>query len=166
MSTPSKVAFTKALAAFVKATNSSMKYARQCAEMAIQHYQEHGDLSYAQELLDAMPRNYVRRVAFLKWLSAHSPVAMDGPKLVKDKSDGHETRWNIEAALATPFWDFAPDPEQISFVDTDVVTSLNSAIARFENEKRYSPKDKAASDKLAEAKAAVAKLGPAKAAAA
>src|SRR3546814_10635520 len=82
--------FSKKLKLFIGATRNSMKYARECAEAGLRHFAEHGDTVFCQELLDAMPKNYVRRAAYLKWLSAHAPITMLENKLAKDKSDEAE----------------------------------------------------------------------------
>lgn len=149
-------AFKIALREFSKSAHNTMKYARICAELAILHFEQHGDLVYAQAFLDNMPKNFVRRAAFLKWLAAFSPVTMSQGKLAKDKG-AKAISFNTEKALATPFWDFAPDPENVMWGETDVVKALKSAIRRFDGD-NYTPASPAATLKLEAAKAAIAKI--------
>lgn len=154
--------FEEALTVFKSATSTSMEAARACAAYAIVHFKEHGDLSQAQSFLDAMPKNYVRRSAFLKWLHAHSPVLVEKNHLSKDKvraeRDG-EKAWNVAAALATPFWDFAPDREEFVYTGDDIITVLQRALKRFTND-HSKPKDEAAKAQLAAAQRAIGALKP------
>ena len=149
-------AFKSALREFVKSVKNTMEYARICAELSILHFEQHGDLVYAQAFLDAMPKNFVRRTAFKLWLKEFSPVTMTNEKFKKDKGE-NAVPFNTEAALATPFWDFAPDKEQVLWGETDIVKALKSAIHRFGSE-NYTPKDAKATAKLEAAEAAIAKL--------
>ena len=144
--TPSNVreAFEALLATFVQSTQQSMDAARELANIAIQQFAEHGDLSYAQNFLEAMPKNYIRRVAFLRWLCDHAPVTMDTStgRLIKDK-DPEATPLNVEQAVQTAFWDYAPDPEQINFGANDVVVALRRVTAKFRNKRHRAASDKA-----------------------
>jgi hypothetical protein len=126
--------FEKALKGFVKATASSMKYALACSQLALTHFQEHGDLTPAQRFLEAMPKNYVRRAAFLKWLAAHAPVTMENGKLLKDKSD-KAIDFNLDGAFAKPFWEFAPDQEEVIFSKADVLAAFMATVKRFRKDK-------------------------------
>lgn len=126
----SQALFTKHLDAFVGAIKASMEHALICAVMAIEHYAAHEDLSYCQRFLDAMPKNFTRRTAFLKWLAAHSPITIEDGKLKKDKADD-AVPFNVEAAKAKPFWEFAPDQEDIVLSDNDAFKRLMQAIKYF-----------------------------------
>lgn len=76
--------FEKALSSF-REGSSSQRLARMCAELSIEHFEAHGDVTYCQRLLDAMPQNYLRREAFRKWLRAHFPIGENEEgKLCKD----------------------------------------------------------------------------------
>ena len=134
-----KPTFDVALSRFKTATRSSMKYAQICAEYSLRQFADHGNLNQAQAFMDAMPKNYVRRTAYLKWLAAHSPVTMQQGKLLKDVSDNAQP-FNVEEALKVTFWDFAPDQEQIVWEYDDVVIALNKAIKKFENSEKYAPR--------------------------
>src|SRR3990167_8408874 len=127
LSTMNREDFTKTLKVFKSLTGKTMALARQLSEAAIGHFAEHGDLVYAQEFLDAMPKNYLRRVAFLKWLAAFSPIKMEGEKLLKDKRP-EAVEFNLDGAKKLPFWDFAPDPEQITFSYDDVIVALHKTV--------------------------------------
>lgn len=160
---PENLTFDAALKQFVKSTKSSMVYAKACANMAIQHFQEHGDLCHAQSFLDAMPANYVRRVAFMKWLTAHSPATLgeavkgEGRKLIKDKSPD-AVAFDVEGALAVDFWEFAPDLEVISFNGQTIDQALRAVIKRFRNVNRYLPEAETALKHLDEVEGAIEKV--------
>lgn len=156
-------AFDKALKGFVASISKSMTFARECAEMAIRHFQEHGDVTYLQRFRDAMPENYSRRAAFDLWMRDHSPITMKDKRLVKDNSETAKP-FNIDGACAKPFWDYAPEREQVAFGADDVVISIERVLHRFENTKKYKPADDAAQARLDLAKAAIANLKTAAAA--
>lgn len=158
MTASKKPTFDVALTRFKTATRSSMKYAQLCSEYAIQQFHDHGNLNQAQAFLDAMPKNYVRRTAFLKWLAAHSPVTMQENKLLKDVSEKAQP-FNLEGALSVCFWDFAPDKEQIVWDFNDVVVALKRTVAKYENAERFAPKNEDAKLKLEGVKQQIAALG-------
>src|SRR3990167_2330986 len=128
--------FDNLLKAFVGATKTSMDSALTLSHMGITHFEAHGDLSYCQRFLEAMPTNYIRRQAFLEWLRAFSPVVVSGSTaqgyiLTKDKSP-EATPFNVEEALKTPFWDFAPEKATIDYNETNVFQAVRAAIAKFD----------------------------------
>lgn len=141
-----KTTFDETLAVFVSATAKSMEAALLCSHLAIQYFAEFGDLGQAQRFLDAMPKNYVRRAAFLKWLAAHAPVTMEKGKLIKDHSE-NAADWNVDVALIKPFWDFAPDKEDIQWGKDDLVSQLNKLIKRYSAD-RYVANDDVAAQSL------------------
>lgn len=143
--------FDKALKGFVTSTTNSMKFARMCANLAISHFAEHGDVIYAQNFVDAMPKNYIRKAAFLKWLAAFSPVIMIDGKLAKDKADT-AVKFDVEEAHKVDFWDFAPDMEMVEFDQTDILKALKGALKKFENHEKYKPHDAATVIRLEAAK--------------
>jgi hypothetical protein len=160
MASNTKIGFETALKNFLKATENSKKFARIASELALEHFADCGDVAYLQAMYDAMNsksnRNYVRKVAFLRWLWAHAPVKMENNKLFKDKSQDRPV--DLDKACAMPFWDFSPDPEQIVYEDTDVVKALQGVIKRFDKSDRYTAKNEAALAKLNRAKEAVAAI--------
>jgi hypothetical protein len=138
-----KSQFEKLLATFKKTTQQSMDAARALANIAIEQFADHGNLSYAQSFLEAMPKNYIRRAAFLKWLGDHAPITMDKDgHLVKDKSP-NATELDVVGAVKTPFWEYAPDPEQVYFGAQDVVVALRRAAAKFTKDRYHAASDKA-----------------------
>lgn len=150
------VNFDKALAVFISSTKTSMEAALQCSHLAIKYFEEHGDLGQAQRFIDAMPKNYVRRTAFLKWLAAHAPVTMEQGKLIKDKSD-NAIDWNVDAALIKPFWDFAPDKEDMHWGKDDLVAQINKLVKRYSGDK-YVANDDVATAALAKVASMAATL--------
>ena len=120
-----------------------METARELANITISQFEEHGDLSYAQSFYDAMPKNYVRRAAFIKWMADHSPIVVSNDLFSKDKSD-EAVGFRVDLAHKTSFWEYAPDPEQVHFGSNDVVVALKRTIAKFGKERYTAASDKAA----------------------
>lgn len=149
-----KIDFETALSRFVKATKQSMTYARQCAELAIQHYSQHGDLSQCQKFLDAMPKNYTRRVAFLQWLAAHAPVTIADGKLLKDRGE-NAIDFDLDGAMAKPFWDFAPEKPIVNFTAADLAEAVRKLIARYKNAEKMRPADDMAAQEIIDIERAV-----------
>lgn len=152
--------FTKRLKTFEKSINTSKSAIREASEIALQHFEKHGDTSLLQRCLDSVEthgKNFVRVAALKMWMRDHSPLTMVDGKLVKDVSED-ANKFNIEAALKTPFWDYAPDTEQVQFTASDIVTALKHALNKFKNEKKYKPADEAAKAEIAKAERAVAGL--------
>lgn len=131
--------FEARLRTFVNSTKTAMKAALDCANMSIAHFEEHGDLSYAQKFFDAMPKNYVRRMAFVQWLAAFSPVTMEKGKFIKDKHED-AVEFNVKIAHSQSFWDYAPDPEEIHWGKADLVAQVKSLITRYKGD-RYVAND-------------------------
>ena len=148
--------FDDTLAKFVRSTKDSMEAAWECAKMAITTFEEHGDLGQAQRFLEAMPKNYVRRAAFLKWLAAFSPVTMEKNKLIKDKAE-NATAFDLKAAFVKPFWDYAPDKEDVNWGTEDLKAQLKKLVARYEGE-HYQANDNQAEEALGKVKNFVANL--------
>ena len=139
--------FETLLAQFVKSTSDSMEAARELANITISQFDEHGDLSFAQSFVDAMPGNYIRRVAYLSWLADYSPLiveggAKDGYKLSKDKSP-EANEFNVAVATAISFWEYKPEPEQIHFGQNDVVKALKAAVRKFGKDRYHASSDQA-----------------------
>lgn len=126
--------FENALATFIASTKSSQESARVCSEMALAHFAEHGNTIWLQRFHDAMPKNYTRRAAFLKWAAAFSPLAMVKGKLVKDTSE-HAAEFNVEGAAKKPFWEFAPETEITEFSAEDIVAAMENLVKRFQGKK-------------------------------
>lgn len=155
-----KLSFDVALKRFKSATQNSMKYALTCSIMSLEHFAEHGDLSKCQAFLDAMPANYVRKAAYLKWLTAHAPVTIEKGTLKKDTSEKALKAVDLDGARSISFWEFAPDPELVVFQTGDVVQAVLGVIKRFENSERYKPGDETAARAVQTLKNAVANVAP------
>lgn len=132
MSTPNDttVEFETALSTFTISIKDAMDAALVCSVLAIEHYAENDNLNWCQKFLDAMPKNFTRRAAFLKWLAAHSPILLADGKLTKDKA-ADAVKFNLESAIAKPFWDFAPDLEDVVLTDADAFKRLMVAVKYF-----------------------------------
>ena len=135
--------FTKQLGAFKRHLSSTMKLARELAEASIDHFHEHGDLSYTQELYDTMGKNFVRRDAFTKWMVSFSPSMLVEGKWKKDKSE-EANKFNIAAAKKLPFWEFAPAKDISDFSAEDLFGAVLKFVSKYENGKKYSPHDETA----------------------
>lgn len=140
--TKDKISFENALKRFSLSTKAAMHFARVCAELALQHFNDHGDVSLCQRFLDAMPKNYNRRAAFERWLQKYSPITKVDGLFAKDKSET-AVKFNLEAAFKQPFWDDVPDPEAVVWDDSDVIRSLQSALKRFKRENAKPVNDEA-----------------------
>jgi hypothetical protein len=136
---PKEINFETSLKTFVRSTKASMAAALACATLSLAHFAEHGDTSQLNRFVEAMPKNYIRRAAFVKWALAHAPLKLEGGKFVKDKAE-NAVPLNLEAANAKPFWDFAPDQEDMIFSDADVYAAFTNAIKKFRKDKSK-PKD-------------------------
>lgn len=131
---PKEINFETSLKTFVRSTKASMAAALACATLSLAHFAEHGDTSQLNRFLEAMPKNYVRRAAFVKWAMAHAPLKLEGGKFVKDK-DEKAIGFNLEAANAKPFWDFAPDQEDVIFTQADVYAAFVATVKKFRKDK-------------------------------
>lgn len=121
-----------------------------CSQLALKHFQKHGDLSQVQEFHDALVehgKNVTRVNAFKAWLRDNAPISMEGGRFIKRKgltAEEEKAAWNMDRAMATPFWDYLPDTEVFVWEIKDVFQSLEQTVKRF---KRDNPdKIKAASD--------------------
>jgi len=166
------VAFDKLLAVFVKSTRESMDAALELANMCILHYagptkdgEKAGDTSMAEKFVNAMPKNYIRQVAFLDWMRFHSPLKVtgnveDGFKLSKDKSPEAVKRgWRVDAAILTPFWEFKKADQEVKpFGSNDVVKALRASLKKFEDGEKFEASSKFATLAVADAKGMINKL--------
>ena len=139
--------FEGVLAMFVKTQAVNMQAALDLSRMAIEHFAEHGDVLYAQRFFDAMSKNYVCRVAFVKWMMQFSPATFEAGKFSKDKSEGAKA-FDIPGALKVKFWDYAPDKEEQYFGNEDILKALKSTLNRF-NKGKVDPKAKPVVDSFA-----------------
>lgn len=144
--------FHKRLDEFKSSTKTSMEAARDLANMGISKFAELnadgvicGDVTYCQKFLDAMPRNYNRVSAFIKWLQDHAPVKTegslkDGYHLIRDKSpDAQEL--NLEGAISKPFWDYSPAKEDINYSADDVLKAAERVVSKYGKSNHHATSD-------------------------
>jgi hypothetical protein len=151
-------AFNAALALFVRATEDGKAAARLCANAAIQQFFDHGTLNMAQDFSDACERvgkNYIRHVAFVKWLAKYAPVTVINGRFKKDHTREAMTADDLKSALANPFWDSIPSPEKANFTEDDVVKSMSRWIASWNSKE---PSNSKATKKVAAIAAVIGKL--------
>lgn len=132
--------FEQVLKLFVTTTAKSMEYAREASQMALEHFQKHGDTGYLQRFLDAMPKNYTRREAYLKWLVDFAPVKMEQGKLLKVPGSDHSAI-DLAAAFKKAFWDHHPERDIENFTAENVVVGLQRVVKRYHNANRYKATD-------------------------
>lgn len=148
MSKSIQAVFDDLLKTFTTANASSMEAAQALANMAIQQFEEHGDLSFAIKFLGAMHSKYNRVQAFLKWLMAFSPVKVEGSLqsgyiLSKDKGE-KAVEFNVAEALKVSFWDYDSPKEEIIQYDTEaLLKALKGAINKFRGAKYQAHNDMA-----------------------
>lgn len=134
------------LGRYLGSTKASMVAAIECTLAAISHYAATGDLVYCQSFYDNMPKDFHRKAAFIKWLTAHAPVKVTKDKatkrdiLKKDKESeafkSHEDS-DLLGAAKKPFWEFAPDKEDIYFDYSTALAAILAAANKYVNGKRY-----------------------------
>lgn len=155
-----QITFDGALKAFITSTADAKKYANMCAIMALEHFQQHGDVVHIQTFYDTMNKadvgkNFLRPVAFVRWCAAHSPLAIKDGKFSKDTAE-NAVKWDVDAAKAITFWDFSPNMEKLTELDAhDVVKMAVALVTRLENDKKYKLKDQIAKDTLTSLKAVI-----------
>jgi|TARA_Y100000310_G_scaffold308084_1_gene350834 hypothetical protein len=147
--------FEKALATFIRSTKTSMSSAHACACYAIENFAKGNNPVLAQRFLDAMPKNYIRRAAFVKWLAAHSPVTIVDKKLAYVKDS--KVKFDVKGAKSKKFWEYAPDMEDVIFTDEGLKADLVKLVKRYERD-NYVPENDNAKNLLAEVKATVGNL--------
>lgn len=161
------VTFEQALKDFIGSTAKSMSSARMATDLAIVHYFNTGDLSYCQKFLDAIPKNYVRRTAYLAWLSTYCPVTLNGDRLYKDKraesvthfgstSDHPMTEEFLNLAISKSFWDHKPEPVVTDLEEADVIGIVLKSVNKLRG-KSFNPTPEAVA-KLGEVEQALARL--------
>lgn len=123
--------FGKALKDFIKSTSTSMKKARELADMALDHFKAHGDTVYFQAFTDAIKKhssNYVRLEALVAWSTTFAPLTFDKGKWTKDKERADGMDWEN-------------DKEVVVEIDGKTVTSSTISFWEFAPEKRIEPLD-------------------------
>lgn len=128
------------LGAYRKVSDESMVLATLLSLDALLHFNECGDVIRLNEFLEAIPENYGRRAAFVKWAADHAPLGMKEKKFIKDKAKAEKLGWNnpdgevkaamFKAAQEKDFWDYVPAPAVAIVTAEDAVDGVYSLIAR------------------------------------
>lgn len=106
----SERAFANKLNSMVKAAETTAELCRELSNDSIRHFEEHKDTTKLKRLHDAMLKNFLRRTALVAWAQTFSPLKIEGERWFLDKSR-EAVNFNTKAAMAVPFWDFKPEPE-------------------------------------------------------
>ena len=151
--------FDQILALYIKHQALTMTYARQLADMAIEHFSVHGNLTLAQRFHDAIEENYGRRVAFVAWMQAFSPTLYEKGKLNKDKTED-AVEFDVEKAKAVAFWEFAPEIKATTWTGPELIEALNRVIKTHEgsSKKKRQPANEIAVRTLENAKRVIATI--------
>lgn len=138
-----------------KALGSSMALARELAEAALSIFEQDGNLNYITDLTNALPANFGRQAALIKWFRDHSPSVVTSDKnsntysWKKNKTEG-ATPFNVEEACKTAFWDYAPDTSVKLFASSDIDKRLLGVIKSFKDESKNKPMNAKAVEHLSE----------------
>ena len=125
-----KKKFEDLLEIFIKSTAQSMEAASDLAIITIKQFELDGNLALAQRFLEAMPKNYLRRQAYLAWLCDHSPAKLEDGTLRKDKSPDSKP-FRVAVAEKVTFWEYLPEKETKNFGSNDVVVAMRHTINKF-----------------------------------
>lgn len=99
----------------------------QAAVSSLVHAAQHGDITVAVRLTEALPKSG-RKNALIAWLTSFGPFALgEGNKLVYKKLE--DGQLNVQAASAEPFWEFAPEPAYVPF---DLKAQIEKLIGKAE----------------------------------
>lgn len=101
---------------------------------ALSHAEEHGDTTLATKLIEAMPKSG-RAKALVHWFVTYGMLAFK-----KDNAfgidKGKSKEWNVEGAIAKPFWELMPEPEIKELTIEALVKMVKGRIERaMENDK-------------------------------
>lgn len=89
------------------------------------HAVKHGDITLADRLRSALPASG-RKNALTAWFCAYGPFAVgEKDQLLYRKLDDGE--FNVTAAIAEPFWQYAPEPK---FVPFDLKAELQKLVKK------------------------------------
>ena len=110
------------------------------------HAREHGDVTLATRLVDAMPRSG-RRKALIRWFTDHTPMKYSEKKQAFGlKKKAGDDDFQIEAANATPFWDYSKEPRPVTIDPERLITNLVNRVKKgveqgtIENQKELAEK--------------------------
>ena len=135
MAKSNKEVFEQSMRIFIKSTATSMRTALKLSQMGLEHFAECGDTIWLQRFHDAMPKNFHRRVAFVKWAQTFAPISFEENKFSKDKSeDANEL--DLVGAMKTTFWDFTSETPLAFWKDADLIQALEREIKKREGKKQ------------------------------
>lgn len=146
-----KLTFEEALAKYVASLAKHMEYARIASELALEQVVKGDNRNWVQALYAAIPKNYGRRDAFVKWVCEHTPTVLENMKFKKDTRPG-ACKNNLEKAMQKPFWDYKPMKEIVNFDTGTFMKALWAVFKRFENGETHRG-DVLANERIAQLKA-------------
>lgn len=132
-----------------------MALARELSEVSLRIFEQDGNLNYITDLTNAIPTNFGRQTALIKWFKDHSPSVVNFDKnsntysWKKDKAE-NANAFDVEKACQTPFWDYAPDTSVKLFASSDIDKRLLGVIKSFKDEGKNKPMNAKAVQHLAE----------------
>lgn len=125
-----KSRFEKHIVDFVSSTKTSMEAARHCAEAALLHFENFDDVTLLQRFHDAMPLNYSRRQAFIRWAGDHSPLTSKAGKFSKNKKPDAR-KFDTKKALSEPFWEYAPEAKLLYYTASTIMEEVERLVKKF-----------------------------------
>ena len=123
--------FKAALATYKRDVEASMTSAVVASNLAMRHAKVHGDAVFIQRMHDAIPANYGRKDAFVRWVVMHSPFKLSNKLFVKDDKR-KDSDWNLDEAFKVPFYDTVPVPTIVNMTADTVYQALTGLVRRAE----------------------------------
>lgn len=96
------------------------------ATSIMSHAANCGDFGKMNTLYEALPKS-ARRLAFVAWVVAHTPLKFDDKVGMFMKVKKSTKEYDVDGAVATPFWEFST--EMVRVVDVDKIYVLTDAEA-------------------------------------
>jgi len=95
---------------------------------SLQHAELHGDTTLATKLIEAMPKSG-RSKALIHWFVTYGKLAFK-----KDNTfgldKGKSKKWDVDSAIAMPFWDLIPEPEVKDLTIEALIGFVKNKIAK------------------------------------
>lgn len=123
--------FKAALATYKRDVEASMASAVVASQLAMRHAKTHGDAVFLQRMHDAIPKNYGRRDAFVRWVDKYSPFTIRAGLFVKDEKRT-DAAWNLDEAFKIAFYDATPVPQILDITGDTIYKGLDSLVKRAE----------------------------------
>jgi len=148
----SKKTFSELLAEFRDSQTKTHGLGVECAQMAYEAFQEHGNLTYATHFWNALKTNGDKN-GFMMWLTDFAPAKMVDGKFLKDKEKEAalgDKAWRKGEAFARSFYLYKQVKlEDKSFGADQIVDQVRRIVKRFQAE-GMTPDDAAAAQALEE----------------